>query len=88
MGLSGLWRLDSSELVSDQDVDHRVKVVEERQEVESHLGPALVHRVVQRVSIHDRGGIVKTGLKDGEEKTEMVSTLVIPLGRLLYRHAW
>ena len=36
-----------AELVSDQDVDHRVQVVEKRQEVEGHLGPSFVHCKVE-----------------------------------------
>jgi hypothetical protein len=36
-----------AELVSDQDVDHRVQVVEKGQEVEGHLGPSFVHCKVE-----------------------------------------
>lgn len=52
------------ELVSDQDVDHRVQVVKKRQEVEGHLGPSFVHCKVEWVAIHDCCWIVKPRLKN------------------------
>ena len=51
-----------AELVSDQNVDHRVQVVEKRQEVEGHLGPSFVHCKIERVAIHDCRRIVEPRL--------------------------
>ena len=50
-------------LVGDEDVDHRVQVVEEGQEVEGHLAPTLVHGEVERIAVHDRRRIVQARLR-------------------------
>ena len=48
-------------LDSDERVDHPVEIVEERQQVEGQLDPALPLALVEGVCIHDGGGVVKTG---------------------------
>jgi len=50
-------------LDSDQGVNHPVEIVEERQQVEGQLDPALSLAFVESVCIHDRGGIVQAGAR-------------------------
>ena len=48
--------------VGNENVDHWIQVIEKRQKVKRHLAPALVHGVVELVTVHNRCRIVETGL--------------------------
>ena len=74
-------------LVGNEDVNHRVEIVEKTEEVKGHFAPALVHGEVETISIHDGRGIVQAGLRHSAWAFRITPNVVYQLysGYSLYR---
>lgn len=65
-------------------LDSPIQVVEERQEIEGQLDPALSLTLGERVCVHNTGGVVQTGPRHHRPRSVPVQTtqgLVVTAGK-------